>query len=449
MAVTSGFFNAEYDGNVPDRAYNAEQFGELFDGVMNDGVFGSVGDALEVSAGSGMSVRVAPGRAWFNHVWVKNSNVLTLEISSSSAALDRYDAIILDINKDISVRAGDIKVVTGVAASNPAKPTMIHTASRNQYPLAYILVRAGSTSIAASDIEDARGTTECPFASGILSGISIIGQPAVSSLTRSSVFLLEGPSGLNKIASYDLLPALANVLSPKNHRRLYRGKNLGSTFTAAQKANIADGSFIDLFVGDYWEIDGVKYRIVDIDYWYGVGDTKCMTHHLVIMPDTTLADVQMVSTASTSGAYIHSIPVSSTLSTIRSTYLVPAFGSDHILSHRGLFEDSASNGMATNTEWYDSRAELPSEIQILGTHNMSSMSANGVLSNHKTVDRVQFALFDIDPSAIIANHTYWLRDIVSASEFACIYDDGASGRATANSTYSIRPVFGITGGAQT
>ena len=54
------------------------------------------------------------------------------------------------------------------------------------------------------------------------------------------------------------------------HNSIYRGKPLGSTVTAAQYAEIAAGTFKDLYIGDYWTIGGVNYRIAAFDY-YGYG----------------------------------------------------------------------------------------------------------------------------------------------------------------------------------
>lgn len=56
------------------------------------------------------------------------------------------------------------------------------------------------------------------------------------------------------------------ALSPEMHRNIFRGRCLGESITAGQLAVIRDGSFADLYVGDYWEINGTKYRIADINY---------------------------------------------------------------------------------------------------------------------------------------------------------------------------------------
>ena len=161
MAVTSGFFNDQGG----DRKYTAEQFTSLFDGIINDGVFPSYHDALHVTAGSGMQVVVGTGRAWFDHTWTENSTALVLEISAASSTQNRIDAVVLRVDKTLSVRANKIYVKTGTAAGSPTAPTMEKTTSVTEYPLALIHVNRGVTNIATANITNKIGTSECPFVS--------------------------------------------------------------------------------------------------------------------------------------------------------------------------------------------------------------------------------------------------------------------------------------------
>ena len=59
MTVVSGFYNS-VNG---DRKYDADAFGRLFEGVIRDGVFLSVGDQFKVSLDSGMRLRIGTGKA--------------------------------------------------------------------------------------------------------------------------------------------------------------------------------------------------------------------------------------------------------------------------------------------------------------------------------------------------------------------------------------------------
>lgn len=170
MSVSSGFFNSNENH---DRRYDAEEFGSIFDGILKDGVYSTIGQAFAVTASEGLFVQVDAGRAWFNHTWIYNDAPILLEIIEPPLYAKRYDAVVIEVNKTEEVRSTLIRVVNGLAASNPVKPTMVHTDSINQYPLAYILVEDGISEIDPSKIENTVGTDECPFCTGILEQISI------------------------------------------------------------------------------------------------------------------------------------------------------------------------------------------------------------------------------------------------------------------------------------
>lgn len=159
MAVTYGFYNSVGG----DRTYDAKQFGAIFTGIITDGVFELIGDALTVVAASGMTVTVGDGRAWFNGTWTKNDADLVLNVSTSHISLPRIDTVVLEIDESDGVRANTIKIVDGTAAASPVPPTLTNTAEVHQYPLAYISVVAGETNLTMGDITDLVGTASTPF----------------------------------------------------------------------------------------------------------------------------------------------------------------------------------------------------------------------------------------------------------------------------------------------
>ncbi len=169
MAITYGFYNS-LNG---DRKYNAFQMSSIFDGVIRDGVFQSIGGYLATKPGEGMQVIVAPGKAWFDHTWTVNDADLPLEIAQSDLTLSRYDAVVLETDATKSVRENSIKVLKGAPASDPQKPTLINKGDVHQHPLAYILVPGGSSSIQVQNIDIMVGKTECPFVTSILESVSI------------------------------------------------------------------------------------------------------------------------------------------------------------------------------------------------------------------------------------------------------------------------------------
>lgn len=169
MSVTSGFFNS-LNG---DRKYNAEQMSAIFDGIINDGVFMSIGEAFAVKADTGYQVTVGIGRAWFNSTWIYNDAILPVLLEPSEVLLDRIDAVVIQVDRTDAVRKGDIQVVKGTPSSSPLRPSLVKTEKVNQYPLAYILRKAGSESITQGSITSMVGTSDCPFITGILEVMDI------------------------------------------------------------------------------------------------------------------------------------------------------------------------------------------------------------------------------------------------------------------------------------
>lgn len=170
MAVTYGFYNALNH----DRLYDAIQMSSIFDGIIRDGIFSTIGDTMIVTAPEdGMYVNVGSGRAWFNHTWTLNDTAYPIEAEQAEVVLDRIDAVILEVNSSAEVRANSIKFLKGTPSSNPVKPTLTHNAEVNQYALAYVRIKAGQTTIFQSDIENAVGTDETPFITGVLQQVSI------------------------------------------------------------------------------------------------------------------------------------------------------------------------------------------------------------------------------------------------------------------------------------
>lgn len=169
MSFASGFFNSVDH----DRLYDATDISRLFDGLIRDGIFASIGDCLVVKQSNQMNVTVGTGRAWFNHTWSYNDALYPVTIPPSEILMDRIDAVVLEINSVESVRANSIKLIKGTPSSTPTKPALMNTKEVHQYPLAYVTVGKEVTSIRQADIENCVGTSVCPFVTGILEVISI------------------------------------------------------------------------------------------------------------------------------------------------------------------------------------------------------------------------------------------------------------------------------------
>lgn len=169
MSVSSGFFNS-LNG---DRKYNTAQMSAIFDGLIIDGVFASIGTAFAVKAAGGLTVNVGIGKAWFDHTWTVNDSILPMTAPEAEVLLDRIDAVVLEVNGMESVRENTIKFVKGNPSSAPSRPTLTNEGNVHQYPLCYIYRKYGTAVINQADITPMVGTESTPFVTGILQTISL------------------------------------------------------------------------------------------------------------------------------------------------------------------------------------------------------------------------------------------------------------------------------------
>lgn len=223
------------------------------------------------------------------------------------------------------------------------------------------------------------------------------------------------------------------------HNAVYRGKNLGSAVTAAQWAAIDAGTFEDLFIGDYWTINGINWRIAAFDYYLA---SDMPDHHVVIVPDTALYSAAMNDSATTAGGYAGSKMRTTNLEQAKTT-INNAFGSDHILTFAESLVNAVNSGAPSGISTYDCTVELMTERQVYGSPIFSACAwGSGTVPALNTKDRTQFPLFALNPY-LASLSWYWLRDIVS--DFAFAASNGATaGYASASyANGGVRPYFCI------
>jgi hypothetical protein len=235
------------------------------------------------------------------------------------------------------------------------------------------------------------------------------------------------------------------------HNAIYRGKSLGSTVTTAQYAAIKAGTFDDLYIGDYWTIGGVNYRIAAFDYYLNSGDTNCTTHHVVIVPDTCLYNAQMHNTSSggwesgaantTAGGYVGSDMYKSNLEQAKTT-IKSAF-SGHVLKHRIYLTNAVANGRASGGAWCDSEVDLMCEQMVYGSGIFSPVSDGSNVPANYRVEKSQLPLFQHEPSRICNRAAWWLRDVITASNFANVGGYGDATYGNASDSLGVRPAFCI------
>lgn len=235
------------------------------------------------------------------------------------------------------------------------------------------------------------------------------------------------------------------------HNAIYRGKSLGSTVTTAQYAAIKAGTFDDLYIGDYWTIGGVNYRIAAFDYYLNSGDTNCTTHHVVIVPDACLYNAQMHNTSSggwesgaantTAGGYVGSDMYKSNLEQAKTT-IKSAF-SGHVLKHRIYLTNAVANGRASDGAWCDSEVDLMCEQMVYGSGIFSPVSDGSNVPANYRVEKSQLPLFQHEPSRICNRAAWWLRDVITASDFAGVLSYGYADSFSASNSLGVRPAFCI------
>ena len=217
------------------------------------------------------------------------------------------------------------------------------------------------------------------------------------------------------------------------HNSIYRGKNLGTSVTAEQFARIVDGTFRDLFIGDYWTISGVKYIIADFDYMYNVGDTPTTKHHIVVIPEKNMYNNVMNDTNTTEGGYVASKMYTEGLDNALTSFK-NAFGESHVLTYKNLLTTAAGSGFPTNWAWQSRQIDLMSEAMVYG---QVAWRKNGY---DVGCQKSQLSLFKHRHDMIQVEHNwYWLRDVFSELAFALVYNSGSANYDIASYSGGVRP----------
>ena len=262
-------------------------------------------------------------------------------------------------------------------------------------------------------------------------------------------------TGYRTAVAQDAIDAglLPIVNSAGAHNGIYRGKYLGTSVTAEQYAAIGAGTFDDLYIGDYWTIGGVNYRVAAFDYWLHCGDTECTTHHIVVVPDACLYNAQMHNTTSgaytdgaannpVTGAYVGSDMYTTNLAQAKTT-ISNAFGAAHILNHREYLKNAVNGNYETGGAWYDSTVELMTEQMVYGGKIFANCMQAGNWAAQYTIDKSQLPLFALEPSRICIRAHWWLRDVASSTGFASVSTYGFANANSSSDPRGVRPAFGI------
>ena len=274
---------------------------------------------------------------------------------------------------------------------------------------------------------------------------------------------------LKKLIDIDRLKEFKSKLNAQNvfeswpdgaeaHNAMWGGRDITAAFNnGTVSANIANGTFKDIFPGDYITksvtISGkaytVNWMITDCDYWINKGDqSNGMTaHHVAIVPQVPIFNANMNATNTTEGGYAGSEMYRKIIPACAKG-IVHAFGSSHILEFRDGISNSAdishvSSGIPQFVgtpgwwgEWVSVQCNLMSEKMVYGAPICSA----GAMDN--TMALRQMSAFRLSEKLISYNRGgWWLRDVASSSTFA-YFNGGAGARAyVAGASYvgGVRP----------
>ena len=223
------------------------------------------------------------------------------------------------------------------------------------------------------------------------------------------------------------------------HNATCRGKKLGNALTGEMLAGIRDGSFSDLYVGDYIETEDNIYRFMDFDYFLGcvsgVSGGKIEKHHAVLVPDRVMGSSAIdnhpeATQPKETHMYANKLPeITRTLKSI--------FGNDNVAMMDRIIPKTA-NGEPTGWDWVNVGADLLTEEMVMGHGSWGQWPGIqiGVLKG-------QLAGFRYSHSLMCSNDDYWLRNKRSATNYALISSGGISSSDIGNQQHGVRPFFVI------
>ena len=268
---------------------------------------------------------------------------------------------------------------------------------------------------------------------------------------------------LKKLIDIDRLREFKSKLNAQNvfeswpdgaeaHNAMWGGRDITAAFDAGTvSANIANGTFRDIFPGDYITkqvtISGTTYTVnwvvADCDYRLGQGDTETTAHHVVIVPETPIFNSKMNSDNTTENSYNGSYMHKTVIPTV-ATGLKNAFG-DHIITFRDIIPTYCTNvasrhylgwtgGSAPYGDWVTETCNLMNELMVYGCQVYGQSGVDVVFGFR------QLSAFRLSTKLINYNRQHWwLRDVVSSAGFAFVGGYGYAGAGGASGVYGVRP----------
>lgn len=475
MPISSGFYNS-VNG---DRVYDADHFGSLFNGIISDGIFPNVGDKFFVHpTGNGLGVYIGSGKAWINKRWVENTGDESVQLTAANASFDRVDTIALSVDNSKAVRGAKFEVIRGIPGAAPTSPILPNAGEKKYMPIADVRVIKNSQNISAENITNYVGSAYAPYISGPVSTINLnaleaklkgefdtwfasvrdalanaggntstdVANLKASDATQNSkIEALEG-----KAVQFDAritsnammfddpvsLFKMANRGNAGMHNAMYRGASLG-TNVSPYMTGIRNGTFSNLYIGDYWTYGGVNWRVAAFNYFKGFGQSPVNQNHVVVIPDKGLYAGQIHGSTPFKGSYIdYEVNRNGLAQALRMAQ--SAFGSANVLRcWTRVSKNIDDNGRTTEYTWYNADIMLLDEGMVFGRGLMGA----GPWGNGLNLG--QLPLFFFNHSMITIGQQYWLRDRAHANTAVYINGNGEISTAPLTYGFQIRPYIVI------
>lgn len=286
-------------------------------------------------------------------------------------------------------------------------------------------------------------------------------------IAEDDMLVLDGSEGTRNVNAKTFLESAGNGSEfelPFDLRKLiWREKNLGKTFTVEQRNAIKNGTFEDLYLGDYWVTNHGKVTIVDFDYWKRYNSVS-KPHHLVVMPTFVESSSDYYvpwSENSNENGYktckAREVLNDDSISGFKSKFVTPLFG-NHLMSYGASLSSEkiiSSDGKNITNILFEvennCKLELLNERMIFGSgiFGMTSQQVDeSDLANCSESDTQQLLAFNLYFNKITEGiYPGWLRDISgvnSASVFNYYFNNCFRGNISSDFSCFLA-AFAVTG----
>lgn len=483
MTQRYGFF----DSDNGDRRYSALDMGRMFDGIISDGIFANYMEAFRVSPHVGLSVKIAPGRCWFNHRWFECDETIYLGLVSAHVTYARIDAVCVEVNESPEVRSVRLRVITGAPSSAPSTPEGIHTDVLNQYIIATVRVPPNATTVDATMVMDNRGGSQCPWVvapSASIDTTEVLGdirakweswfstvkdaalnppdanvklaaiEKDITTIKRdwdiskmrpgtpdaSSMVPFINRQFETETAAMSQLGFIAFAQQPAIHNQIFRGNNLGDRITNAQQQAIKSGRFDDLWLGDYWVRNNVRYTIAGFNYW--LGQPGIQNNHIVVLARDLFDSVQFNAgpVSKAAGASI----VSNTMNQVAINRFSEVFGSEKIMMrpHNYVSAFDAQNVPSVSEKYMV-------KVSLMQPPMISSSGVGAMVAQNYTInmfnDTMILPLFLAKPDWRNTTTNHWLNYLYGPNHAAVFGTAGTISAITVTSRAACYPIAAVMG----